>query len=415
MGPHFILGLDVGNSSLKAVLIEKGKGGVPRLRGVFRRQSAGLRRGAVMDFADLSQAIASLLMEVKKVSRKAVKNVYLGMSTEKIKAQHSQGVTAISRVDSEICENDRERVLRATEAIRLAANWKIVYTALREYMVDGVGDIFNPIGLKGNRLEASALVISIFAPHLEEVRKAVEMGGGMISDFVPVPIANSFSVLSKNQKNLGVAVIDIGAETTGVAAYNEGKLLGMATLPFGAKNITKDIAVGLKIPMEAAEMLKKKYGYASAREVGAKETIELREFLGDEKAKISRRFFVEIISARLAEILQFVHDELASWGTIKELAGGAILIGGGAKLAGLSDLVRQELKLTSQIGCCVLRDWESAERYEEYLDDPEFAAAFGIAAWGAEEEQWQERLSSLSRGRRGIRGAVKKIISLFSP
>ncbi|MDO8516064.1 MAG: cell division FtsA domain-containing protein, partial [bacterium] len=227
-------------------------------------------------------------------------------------------------------------------------------------------------------------------PHVKNVIRASEMAGARIGGLVYGPLAASRAALSKHQKNLGVVVIDMGASTTGIAVYEEHKLLGVGMIPLGADNITKDLAVGLKIPVHAAEALKLRHGYALAKDVNQKEEIDLKKFSPDAQGVASRRYIASIIEARLAEILELVNNELKLLGKARELAGGVILTGGGAKLPGLAELARSELKLASQVGCTIEPKWarEGLLDGETSLQDPEFVNAMGLLFWGADEEEW---------------------------
>lgn len=401
MTSRFIVGLDVGTSSIKVVVAERSKDDRPLVRYAAKEPSFGLRRGAIVDLGEVSQAVAKALAEVKKLARSALSNVYVSIGTPQFKMQQSQGIAAVSRVDTEIYQDDVDRVIRASQAVNLGPNRMVLHTVTQEYIVDGVGDIVDPLGLNGSRLEVRTCIIDGFAPHVKSLLRVVELTGGQIGGIVASPLAASRSVLTKRQKELGVLTIDIGCGTTGMSVYEENKLKSVAVFPFGAGNITNDLAVGLKIPAEAAEVIKVEHGRASAREIHPKEAIELKKFVPDARGSVPRRFIAEIIGLRLAEILKFVNNELKSLGRGANLAGGAVVTGGGAKLTGITDLVKQELKLSSRIGLAGGDEWgEGALDHEEFFDDPEFVNAFGLILWGAEQERWRGR--GISRRRRLI-------------
>ena len=408
MASRVLLGLDIGTSTIKAVVAEN-KGGKPALRMIFKMPSAGLRKGALVDLADTSQMIGRVFAEIRKHWRGALKNTYVTVGTTQVKAQPSRGIVAVSRTDNEIYQDDVERAIRASQAINLASNRMILHNVTREFIIDGVGDVIDPLGLSGNRLEVSSLIIDVFAPHVKSLIRAIELAGGEVGGMFLNPLVAGRSVLSKAQKDLGVALVDIGYGTTGLSVYEENKLVGVARFPVGAANISNDLAVALKIPVNAAESLKLHYGHAVARDVSLKEVIELKKFHPESKGTISRRFVAEIIELRLAEIFEFINNELKLLGRAGQLAGGLVFVGGGAKLPGLTELGKQELKLSSQVGSPLNEEWivETGE-FQELFGDPEFVTALGLILGGADQERW--RPSSISS-----RFAIKDILRYFVP
>lgn len=391
MPSNFVTGLDIGTSSIKIAVAEN-IGDKSCLRLVAKMPSAGMRKGVIVDLAEASQAIGKAIAEVKKFSRPAAKNIYLNIGSPQVKVQAGRGIVAVSRADAEIYKDDVERVVKASEAVNLAPNRTIIHNIKKEFIVDGIGDIADPIGLSGSRLEVHSLIIDAFAPHVKSLMRGIELGGGEMGGLFFSPLAASRSALSKNQKELGTVLVDIGFGTTGMSVYEEGKLAGIAKFPVGAGNISNDLAVGLKIPVAAAENVKLGYGYALARDVGHKETVDLKKLSADAKGVVSRRFVAEIIESRLAEIIGFVDNELKLWGDRGHLPGGVVLVGGGAKMPGLAELVRQELKLPSQVGMALQNEWEAASPdFEEHLEDPEFATVLGLVLWGTDKEGWGEK------------------------
>ncbi|MEK7547016.1 MAG: cell division protein FtsA [Patescibacteria group bacterium] len=395
MASNFIVGLDIGTSVLKAAVAEV-RDGKPVLRAVFKEPSIGLRKGVVIEMGEVSPAIGRLFSEVKKNYKNGLKSIYVNIGTHQVKVQSSRGIVPISRADSEIYGEDVDKVVNSSQAVNLATNRLIIHNVTREFIVDGVGDITEPVGLSGSRLEVSSLIIDAFAPHVKSVIRAVEIAGGKIGGVVFNPLIAGRAALSKTQKNLGVILIDIGFGTTGYVIFEENKLIGTGMVPLGANNITTDIAVGLKIPAAAAENLKLHYGCALAKEVGSKETIELKKFSSQEHGSVSRRFVAEIIESRLAEILEFIDNELRSAGKAGKLAGGAVLVGGGAKMPGMTELVKQELKLASQIGITMREGWgNEGNDFADVFEDPEFVNSLGLILWAYDGGR-HYKLSSVS-------------------
>jgi len=407
MKGDFLVGLDIGTAHIKVAVAEN-RNGRPVLRALFKESSAGLKKGVLVDLAEASPAITRALAEAKKISKAALRKIYVNIGTPQIKTQSSRGIVAVSRADSEIYEDDVERAIKASQAVNIGPNRMIIHNVTKEYIVDGVGDITDPLGLSGNRLEVSSLIIDAFAPHVKNVTRIVELSGGSVSGIVLTPLSEAKAALSKSQKDLGAVLIDIGFGTTSMCVYEENKLLGVNVFPVGAGNVTNDLAVGLKIPVQPAEALKIGYGYAVAKEVSTKESVELKKFAPDLKGVASRRFVAEIIESRLAEIFEFVNNDLRILGKAGELVGGAILVGGGAKLPGITELAKQELRLSSQIGFAMTEEWtDEAMNFSDYFEDPEFVNVLGLVLNGAEKEGWRENGKSSF--------AIKDIARYFLP
>lgn len=391
MAARFIVGLDIGTSATKVSVAELRNGKII-LRALYKETGAGLRHGAICDLAEAVPAVSRALSQVRLINKSALRKVYANIGTPQIKAQHSHGVVAVSRADNEIYQDDIDRAVKASETVTLAPNRVVIHNITKEFVVDGVADITNPLGLSGSRLEANSVIIDAFNPHVKSLLRAIELGGGDVAALVFNPLAAGRAALTRHQKELGVALVDIGFGTTSMAVYEENKLVGVQIFPMGAGNITNDLAVGLRIPVTDAENLKLQYGYAIASEVGSKESVELSKFVPGAKNNVSRRFISEIIESRLAEILEFVNNELKLWGKAGQLAGGVVFTGGGSKMPGLPELAKKELKLASQIGFAgEPSKWEKEGALEEYLEDPEFATSLGLLLSGMDIEGWQPR------------------------
>jgi cell division protein FtsA len=385
-GGDFVTGLDIGTSSIKVVVAER-HGRRPVVVHVHKEPCFGMRKGAVIDLSEASQAINRALSEVKKISKAAARNIYISIGTPQVKMQASRGIVAVSRADAEIYQDDIDRAVRASQAVNLPQNRTIIHTLMKEFVVDGVGDIADPLGLSGSRLEVQSLIIDAFSPHIKALMRAVELAGGEIGGLVFGPLVAARAALSKRQKDLGTAIVDIGFGTTGLSIYEENRLAGAVKFPVGAGNISNDLAVGLKISVDAAEEVKLHYGYALSKEVSPKETVDLKKFAEDAKSTASRRFIAEIVESRLEEVFDLVNAELKLMQKFGELPGGVVLTGGGAKLPGLTDLVKQEMRLSAQIGCTLAESWDAeGGTFKEYLEDPEFVSAFGLVLWGIDGE-----------------------------
>lgn len=380
-----LVAIDIGSESIKAAVAEldqsNGNQKISLLSGI-KRPSKGIRRGVIVDMDAASREIAGILDFVREVSKPSIKNINLNIGGSDVKSQISKGIVAVSRASGEIHRDDIDRVLEASQAVNLPSNRMIIHTINREYIVDGIS-VENPLGMTGARLEVVSYIIDAFKPNIKNVMKCVELAGGGISALIFNPLASALSVLSRSQRELGVVLIDIGYGTTGIAVYEEGKLLHTKILPIGAGHVTNDLAIALKIPVDVAERIKISYGYAVSSEVSSKETIDLKKIDETLKGSPSRKYISQVVQSRLEELCDLINEELDSIGRKGKLPGGAVLVGGGAKLPGLVELIKSELKLTAKIGLPHVSQFESSGAdTTEFLESPEYANVLGLLMWG---------------------------------
>ncbi|MBI3045922.1 MAG: cell division protein FtsA [Candidatus Harrisonbacteria bacterium] len=398
MSQQYITGLDVGTNSLKAVIGEIKNDGQLAVIKILKTASGGMRKGSIDDLAEMTRALNIMFSEIKKVSRNAIGNIFVNVGGTDIHVQSSKGIVAVSRVDYEIQPEDVDRAVQASQAVNLSSpNRMVLHAITKEFVVDGVGDIRDPLGMVGNRLEVNSLIIDAFSPSVKNVTKCLEMAGASIGGLIFSPLAASRAVLSKNQKELGVALVDIGFGTTSLCVYEENKLVHAAVFPVGSGNITNDLAIGLKTSVEAAEAVKLTFGSASTRGISGRENVDLKKIDSHARHNVSRRFIADIIAVRLAEIFEFVNNEFKLIGRAGKLPVGVVLVGGGAKISGLVDLAKEELDLPAQIGIPDLTslDMPSGE-VSLQAEDPEFVSAIGLALWGRDRTFTEGGGSSLN-------------------
>ncbi|MDP2704740.1 MAG: cell division protein FtsA [bacterium] len=378
--------LDIGSANIKGVVTERGKDGAVTCISAFKHPSQGFRKGVLVDAEDAREALGELIEEIRQVSKDAVKNVFVNIQSEHVKVRVSRGISAVSQPDKEIKQEDVDRAVQSSRAAKMLPNYKVLHTIVREFLVDDVGDIQDPVGMTGSRLEVSTLLVEAFAPHFDLLGRILQDAGADISGIVYNPFAASRAVLSKKQKELGVLMIDIGAGTTSFIAFEEMKPLFAKTIGVGGGHITNDIAVGLKVPVDIAERIKLKYGTALARKINRKEVIELREFDSSLREEVSKRFVGEIIEVRVAEIIDILNNELESVRERFEFPGGVVVTGGGVRLDGVPELIREKMGLPTQVGMPNISRLEIPNpTHEKLIDDPEFATALGLMYVGNSE------------------------------
>ncbi len=404
------LALDIGSFSIKALYGELSRDNGITVTSLWKIPSRGIWKGVVNDADETAGAVNQMLREAQAAHPNAHPVLFVGISGAQAKAQSSRGIVAVSRADNQIQHDDIARVDQAAQAVAIPANRSIMHFIHQEYAVDGVTGIKNPFGMVGNRLELASMAIDVFEPAKAALMHAVEVAGG--DETVPFfgPLASSQSVLSKNQRDLGVALLDIGKDVTSLTVYEEGKLLHVASIPMGAGNVTNDVAIGLKISIAAAEAVKCSFGYALEKDVPVRDTIDLQKMDARAKGAVTRRYVAAIIEARMAEIFEFVEAELKKIKKDGLLPAGVVLVGGGAKLAGITDLARQELRLPSQVGMPDISRLDvSSGDVALKLEDPEYACAVGLAL-AAQGSGHAPRA-----GNAGAKAFFTKLVNYFMP
>ncbi len=379
--PILVTGLDVGTGSVKMVVAQKksADGGLETLYAGCR-PARGVRRGVVVDIEAAARSVQEIVKDAELAVGRELESAHIGVNGSHIFCTQSRGLVSVSRADGNISAEDVDRVLQAARTISLSSNKEIVDVYPREFTVDGESGVKDAVGMKGVRLEAETLIVAGFSPYLRNSDQAVLRGGLEVGNRAPAVIAAATAVLSDQQKELGSAVLDIGAGTTGLAVYEEGDLSHLAIFPVGSSHITNDIAIGAKIDVATAERLKIEKGICVFK--GADKKIKLGD--GGQpgaSAVFSQRLIARIIQERVAEIFDLANKELKKIGREKRLPAGVVLTGGGVKLGHIDEIAKKTFQLTVGIGAP--RDFENIDQ------DPVLATACGLAmlAWKEQEEE----------------------------
>lgn len=377
-----ITALDLGSFETRAMLVKPLSGELPQVVGVGKRPSRGIKKGLVVDINEASQTIREVLEMVETTSGDRVGELLLAVNGTNISGANTKGIVAVSRADREITQSDVDRAIKSAQATLASPNREIISILPRGFCIDNEEGIKNPIGMNGIRLEADTMIVSASSPFLRNLSKAVTLAGGKIAELVPGPLACGEGLVTKKQKDLGVAVLDIGSDTTSVVVYEDGEIFHLDVLPVGSNLITSDIAIGLRIDIDSAETIKLKYGTAVAQEIRKSEIVELQSLGLEEDLRIRRYEVAEIIEARTKEIAGLIGKSLEKVGRRNFLPAGVILAGGGSKLEGIVDLVKEELKLPVRLGF--------PDQFGGLVDeilDPAFSKAAGLIKWKLNREE----------------------------
>ena len=370
-----------------------------------------MRKGVVVDIEETVSSISAALEQVEKTSDFNIGGVVVGISGSHIASETSKGVIAVSKADGQISEQDAVRAIEAARAVPNQPNREVLHVIPKTFTIDGQEGISNPIGMSGIRLEVDTNVISASLSSINNLHRCIEQAGLQVADLVFAPLATAKIMLSKRQKEIGVILIDIGAGTTSYAVFEEGDLLFANVLPIGSGHITNDIAIGLRTNIDIAETIKIKYGYASPERVDEKEEIDLSKYDKNETSTASVKYIAEIIEARLNEIFVMIRDDLRSINREGTLPAGVVLTGGGCKLAGLTELVKDILRLPTQIG----KPEVELSGIVDNISDPQFATSAGLMMWGFEANVEQKTRKSKAPELGGVADKVRGIFKNFLP
>jgi len=376
MKNSIITGLDIGSTAVRIVIGQNNSDSGLRIIGGIEGPSAGISKGVVTSIEDVVSSISYSLEKVEQMSGLPCEHAFVGISNSHIISQESHGVVAVAKADGEIKENDIKRVLDAAQTVATPPNYEILHIIPRVFTVDNQTGIKDPVGMTGVRLEVDAQIIQGLSSQIKNLNKCVNRTGVEIDELVFSILATSEAVLDRRQKELGVAVVDIGGSITNLAVFEEGDILTTKVLPIGSGHITSDIAIGLRTSIDVAEKIKLNYGSAIPLEVDRREEINLKEFDNNEDERISTRYVAEIIEARCEEIFKLVDKGLEEVNRSKKLPAGIILTGGGAQLDGLVNLAKDKFKLPVFIG------YPKQINIEESINNPAFSTAIGLVLWG---------------------------------
>jgi len=401
--PHTITAIDIGTGSVKAIIATPEDSGF-RVLGMAENMSSGIRKGVVSDTEKVSKMIANTIEEASRESDCSVGEVYANINGGHIFSTSSRGIVSVSRADQNISQEDVDRVIEAAKAFSLPSNREILEVVPREFVIDKEGGIKDPLGLKGVRLESDIVAISGFARYSKDLKQAILDAGFQVNDLVLGPLASGRAVLTQEEKELGVAVIDIGAATTSLAVFEEGDVLYTCVLPVGMNNLRNDIAIGLQVDIETAELIKNKFGVSVINEKKAKkEKIKTSE--GDD-ISFQRSELRKIVEARMTEVFNEINSELKKISRKANLPAGVVLTGGGANTCGLVDFAKKKMELNCRIG--------HARRFSPLDDDPSFSVLCGLVLYGFEMEEEEGGVIEM-RSLRFLWQKIKKIFRVFIP
>lgn len=377
MKSEIITGLDLGSSAVRVVVGQRDEAGMPRIIAAVETLSEGVSRGTITSVEDATSSIAAAFEAAERVTGVPVERVWVGVSGDHIIFQKSKGVVAVAKPNGEIDDSDVERAIEASKAVATPPNFEILHVIPRTFSIDNQVNIRDPIGMSGVRLEVETQIIQGLSSYIKNLTKCVYRTGVDIEDVVFSILAAAEAVCTSRQKELGVAVVNIGRASTELAVFEGGDVIYTAFLPIGGDFITSDIAIGLRTSLDTAEKIKLEHGTALSKEVAKRDEINLGDYEPNENTLISKKYIAEIIEARIEEIFEKIDNELKKIGRSGLLPAGVILIGSTAKLPGILDVAKRKLRLPVSLGYP-----QRILSVVDKVNDLSFVPALGLVLWG---------------------------------
>jgi cell division protein FtsA len=382
---NFIVGLDIGTTKICCIVGEVGEAGpggeqTIDIVGIGTAPSTGLRKGVVINIETTVESITKAVEEAELMAGVEISTVYTGIAGGHIKSFNSTGIVAVK--DKEITEQDVQRVIDAAKAVAIPLDREVIHIIPQEYMINGQDGIRDPIGMSGVRLESKVHIVTGAVSSAQNIIKCANKSGLNVAEICLEPIASSEAVLTQDEKELGVILVDIGGGTSDIAIFKDGAIVHTGVLAIGGNHITNDISVGLRSPQNEAEKIKIRHGCAMAALVKPDETIEVAGVGGRKSRVVSRRLLAEIIEPRVEEIFSLIQREVMKSGYQDLLSGGVVITGGATLLEGMPELAEfvfeMPVKRGLPLGIGGLRD---------VVNSPKFATGVGLLKYGAKNMQ----------------------------
>lgn len=375
---NLIVGLDIGTSKIVAIVGELQPEGTVKVIGIGQHISRGLKKGVVINIESTMQSIQRALEEAELMADCKINNVYTGIAGSHIKSLNSHGMVKIK--DAEVSQMDVDRVIETARAIALPADQQILHILTQEYIIDGQEDVREPLGMSGMKLEAKVHIVTGAVAAAQNIVKCIKRCGIEVSDLILQPLASSMAVLTEDEKELGVCLVDIGGGTTDIAVFKQGAIRHTAVVPIAGDQMTYDVAVAFRTPTQSAEDIKVKYGSALRQLADSRETVEVPGVDGREPRQLSVQTLAEVLEPRVVELYEMVLNELRRSGMEQIIASGIVITGGAAMMRGMVELGEEIFHMPVRMGL---------PRYvgglSEVVGNPRYATAVGLVLMGKQQ------------------------------
>ncbi len=370
-----IVGLDIGTTKICAVVGEVHPGGI-EIIGIGSHPSEGLRKGVVVNIEQTVESIKEAVEEAETMAGCEIRSVYAGIAGGHIKGFNSHGVIPLKQ--KEVTKKDIERVIEAASAVAIPMDREVIHTLVQEFIVDEQDAILDPLGMSGVRLEARVHIVAGAVTSAQNIIKCANRAGLDVCNIVLESLASSEAVLSKEERNLGAAIIDFGGGTTDMAVFSQGAIKHTSVLSLGGDNLTYDISVGLRTPKLEAEKIKIKSGCALLSLIGKEETVEVPGVGGRKPRILSRQILGEILEPRTEEIFSLIYNDLVNSGYEDMISSGVVITGGSAELHGVTEMAEQIFNTPARVGYP-----QGINGLVEVVNKPMYATAVGLVIYGS--------------------------------
>jgi len=345
---NLLVGLDIGTSKVVAIVGEYANDGTIEVIGIGSHPSRGLKKGVVVNIESTVQSIQRAVEEAELMAGCEIHSVFTGIAGSHVRSLNSHGIVAIR--DKEVTSGDVDRVIDAAKAVAIPADQKILHVLPQEFIIDNQEGIRDPIGMSGVRLEAKVHIVTGAESAAQNIVKCVQRCGLAVEDIVLEQLASSFAVLTDDEKELGVCIVDIGGGTTDIALFSQGAIRHTAVIPIAGDQVTNDIAVSMRTPTQYAEDIKLRYACALSQLANPDETIEVPSVGDRPSRRLARQTLAEIVEPRYEELFGLIRDELRRSGFEEHIAAGIVLTGGSAKMEGAVDLAEEIFHMPVRLG-----------------------------------------------------------------
>lgn len=400
-----VTAIDVGTTKVATIIGEVSEGGL-RIVGVGITPSTGLHKGMVVNINEARESVRESIKKAEQASGYKVESAYIGVTGRHVTSSNNRGVVSITRNDRLVRPDDLKRVMNCAQNIKVPTERKLLHIIPRDYAIDGQTGIKNPLGMHGYRLDVEAHIITAAVTSIQNLIKCIRSIGLDIDDLILEPLASSEAVLTEDEKQVGVILADIGGGTTDIAVFKEGSIWHSAVIPVAGYQLTRDVAVGMGLPFEVAEQMKKRYG--SVMPVYESQ-VDDQGTISQDGHGISYQDLCDIIRARVEELVRLTILELPQSDYTALVPAGLVLTGGSSNLAGIDVLARDITKLPVRVGVPI-----NLPGINESLRDPAYATGVGLLLWGAKytgNKTW--RYGGLTSRWHRITSVVNQLVKLF--
>jgi cell division protein FtsA len=400
----YIVALDIGTSKVCALVAEVSERGQLEIIGKGTSPMKGTRRGNIINLDQAVEAVKKAVDEAEVMAGLQIESVYVGVAGDHIRSVNSRGVVSVMGKHKEIGREDIDRVIEASKSINIPTELELLHVIPREFVVDGQDGIHDPLGMTATRLEANVHIVTGARTHNQNVLTCVNKAGIAVQELVLEQLAAAEAVLTQDEREMGVLLMDLGGGTTDYAVFLEGNVVHTNVLPVGAGHFTSDISVVLRTPMEDAERIKRRYGCALASLVRDDDPIEVPTVGGRAPKILSRQELTGILEPRAAEIAKLVYRDLEKVGLEKEIRSGVVVVGGGAEMDGIVEMVEQVFDQQARKGVP-----RGLGGLSDTVGGPEWAAACGLLLWGMRDQSRIKR-----RPRKGLSRVADSVKQWFA-